>query len=139
MPSRSSGVLALLLAPVMSLVLAAQPADRARTEALAQRATDRLQTLRREADRLAAEERTLLGDLRKLEVERQIKGEELRRIVADGSQIAGELTSNRRRMEYLEQQESSSRPELRARLVDIYKLGQGRYLRRSDVERSSRR
>jgi septal ring factor EnvC (AmiA/AmiB activator) len=129
MASRSSEIIGLLFVPVMSLVLLAQPADRARTEALAQRATDRLQTLHREADRLAAEERTLLGDLRKLEVERQIKGEELRRIVADGAQIAGELTSNRRRMEYLEQQESSSRPELRARLVDIYKLGQGRYLR----------
>jgi septal ring factor EnvC (AmiA/AmiB activator) len=129
MPSRSPAIIAFLLVLVMSLVLVAQPADRARAEALAQRATDRLQALRREADRLAAEERTLLGDLRKLEVERQIKGEELRQIIADGTQIAGELTSNRRRMEYLEQQESTSRPELRARLIDIYKLGQGRYLR----------
>ena len=32
-------------------------------------------------------------------------------------------------MHDLEQQEAASRPELRARLVDIYKLGQGRYLR----------
>jgi septal ring factor EnvC (AmiA/AmiB activator) len=129
MISRASVPLALLLAPVLSLVLLAQAPDRARTEALAQRATERLQVLRREADRLAAEERTLLGDLRKLEVERQIKAEELRQIVADGSQITAELLSNRRRVEYLEQQETSSRPELRARLVDIYKLGQGRYLR----------
>ena len=126
---RASVPLALLLAPVLSLVLLAQAPDRARTEALAQRATERLQVLRKEADRLAAEERTLLGDLRKLEVQRQIKAEELRQIVADGSQITAELLSNRRRVEYLEQQETSSRPELRARLVDIYKLGQGRYLR----------
>jgi septal ring factor EnvC (AmiA/AmiB activator) len=129
MPSRSPAITTCLLVPVMSLVLVAQAPDRARTEALAQRATDRLQALHKEADRLAAEERTLLGDLRKLEVERQIKGEELRQIIADGALIAAELTSNRRRMEYLEQQESTSRPELRARLVDIYKLGQGRYLR----------
>jgi septal ring factor EnvC (AmiA/AmiB activator) len=130
MARRFSRILALLLVlvPAMPRVLLAQ-ADRSRTEALAQRATERLQTLRKEADRLAAEERTLLGDLRKLEVQRQIKAEELRQIVADGAEIAAELNSNRRRMEYLEQQESSSRPELRARMVDIYKLGQGRYLR----------
>jgi septal ring factor EnvC (AmiA/AmiB activator) len=129
MASRSSEIFALLLVPAMSLLLLAQPADRARTEALAQRATDRLQALQKEADRLAAEERTLLGDLRKLEVQRQIKAEEMRQIVADGTQIAAELTANRKRMQDLEQQESSSRPELRSRLVDIYKLGQGRYLR----------
>ncbi len=129
MGNRHALILCLLLAPVLSLALLAQAPDRARTEALAQRATERLQVLRKEADRLAAEERTLLGDLRKLEVQRQIKAEELRQIVADGAQITDELVSNRRRMEYLEQQETSSRPELRARLVDIYKLGQGRYLR----------
>ena len=44
----------------------AQQNDRARTEALARQAGDRLQALQREADRLASEERTLLGDLRKL-------------------------------------------------------------------------
>jgi septal ring factor EnvC (AmiA/AmiB activator) len=125
----ASLALVLVFGSVLSLVVLAQGPDRARTEALAQRATDRLQVLRKEADRLAADERTLLGDLRKLEIERQIKAEELRQIVADGAQITAELSSNRRRVEYLDQQETSSRPELRARLIDIYKLGQGRYLR----------
>ena len=129
MASRASEIVAVLIIPALSLLLLAQPADRARTEGLAQRAADRLHVLQREADRLASEERTLLGDLRKLEIERQIKAEELRQIVADGTQVSAELTTNRRRMLDLEQLESSSRPELRARLVDIYKLGQGRYLR----------
>ncbi len=118
-----------LLASALSLALQAQPADRPRAEALAQRATDRLQALQKEADRLAADERTLLGDLRKLEVDRQIKAEELRQLAADTAQISGELATNRQRMRDLEQQEAASRPELRARLVDIYKMGQGRYLR----------
>jgi septal ring factor EnvC (AmiA/AmiB activator) len=118
-----------LLASALSLALQAQPAERPRAEALAQRASDRLQTLQKEADRLAAEERTLLGDLRKLEVDRQIKAEELRQLAADTAQISGELAANRQRMHDLEQQEAASRPELRARLVDIYKMGQGRYLR----------
>jgi septal ring factor EnvC (AmiA/AmiB activator) len=118
-----------LLASALALALQAQPAERPRAEALAQRASDRLQTLQKEADRLAAEERTLLGDLRKLEVDRQIKAEELRQLAADTAQISGELAANRQRMHDLEQQEAASRPELRARLVDIYKMGQGRYLR----------
>jgi len=108
---------------------AGQPADRARTESLARRATDRLQVLQREADRLTAEERTLLGDLRKLEVDREIKAEELRQIAADGAHVATELVTNEQRTRELEAQEATSRPELRSRLVDIYKLGQGRYLR----------
>jgi len=58
---------------------AAQPPDRARTEALARRATERLQALQHEADRLAAEERSLLNDVKKLEIERQIRGEEVKR------------------------------------------------------------
>src|SRR6185312_9011016 len=47
------------------------------------RATDRLQALQREADRMASDERTLLGDLRKLEIERQLRAEELKRVGAD--------------------------------------------------------
>jgi septal ring factor EnvC (AmiA/AmiB activator) len=109
--------------------LLSQAADRARTEALARRATERLQALQHEADTLAAQERTLLGDLRKLEIDRQLKAEELRQIAADATQVAAELSANSQRTRELEHQESSGRPELRGRLVDIYKLGQGRYLR----------
>ena len=56
-----------------ALTVAAQQSDRARTEALSRRAGERMQALQREADKLASEERTLLGDLRKLEIDRQIK------------------------------------------------------------------
>src|SRR5882757_11019826 len=71
--------------------IAQAPAERARTEALARRASDRLQALQREADRLASDERTLLGDLRKLEVEKQIKAEELKRVDADVARVQTEL------------------------------------------------
>jgi murein hydrolase activator len=107
----------------------AQPTDRARTEALSRRASERLQSLQREADTLTADERTLLGDLRKLELDRQIKAEELSQIATEGSRVAADLAANEDRTRLLEQQEATSRPELRSRLVDIYKLGQGRYLR----------
>jgi septal ring factor EnvC (AmiA/AmiB activator) len=129
MARRSVQIVTVLLASALSAQLRSQAPDKAHTEALSQRAGDRLQALQKEADRLAAEERTLLGDLRKLEVDRQIKAEELRQLVADANEISSELAANRRRMDDLERQEAASRPELRARLVDIYKMGQGRYLR----------
>ena len=110
-------------------VLAAQPGDRARTEALARRASDRLQALQREADRLAAQESTVLGDVRKLEIERQLKAQELKQIDADSATVAADLQGVSARVTSLQQSEAESRPELRARVVEIYKLGEARYLR----------
>ena len=110
-------------------MLAQVPPDRARTEALARRATERQQPLQREADHLAAEERTLLGDLRKLEIERQLKAEELKQINADATKVIADIQTTTTRLESLEASELAERPELRARLVEIYKLGQARYLR----------
>jgi len=121
--------LAVILSAAVAAPAAGQPADRARTEALARRATERLQALPREADKLTTEERTLIGDLRKLEVDREIKIEELRQIASDGARVAEDLLANEQRTRELEAQEATSRPEQRSRLVDIYKLGQGRYLR----------
>jgi len=111
------------------LVTAQQPTERARTEALSRRASERLQSLQREADRLTSDEKTLLNDLRKLEVDREIKAEELRQLATEGARLAEELMANEGRTRELEEQEATSRPELRSRLVDVYKLGQGRYLR----------
>ena len=112
-----------------ALTVAAQQSDRARTEALSRRAGERMQALQREADKLASEERTLLGDLRKLEIDRQIRLEERQQIAEQAAQVGAGLDANAARTRELEEQETNSRPELRARLVDMYKLGQGRYLR----------
>src|SRR5262252_1238863 len=111
------------------VVASAQAPDRARTEALARRATDRLQALQREADRLAADERTLINDVRKLEIERQLKAEALTRVDADATKVQAELNAMSARMAELEAATAQQTPELEARLVEVYKLGQGRYLR----------
>ncbi len=111
------------------VVVAAQPPDRARTEALAARAGERLQALQREADRLAAEERTVLGDLQKLEIDRQLKAEELKQIDADAAQLSSDLEALNARVASLQTADASARPELRARVVELYKLGEARYLR----------
>src|SRR2546428_1356987 len=116
------------VAVACACLLAQQP-ERARTEALARRATERLQALQREADLLASEEQTLIGDLRKLEIERQITAEQYKQIDVLSQGVAGELAGTSDRMRQLEQRDLAERPGLRARLVEIYKLGQGRYLR----------
>jgi septal ring factor EnvC (AmiA/AmiB activator) len=107
----------------------AQPSDRERTEALAERATARMQALQRESSLLASREKTLLGDLRRLELERQIKGEELRSIDAETVSIEGELASTSARLTALQEDERAARPQLEARLSEMYKLGSARYVR----------
>jgi len=105
------------------------PAERARTEGLARRAAERLQALQREADRLTSEARTVLGDLRKLDIERQIRAEELKRVDADAAKVQTELNQTSVRLETLQASANTARPELEQRLVQIYKLGRARYLR----------
>src|SRR5436190_23984332 len=109
--SMVTGLALLIAAPV----LIAQTADRDRAEALARRATDRLQALHREAERLASEEATLLGDLRKLEVDRQIKTEQYRQIDARYRQTAAEFASINDRVRHLEDRDRAERPGLQAR------------------------
>ena len=107
----------------------AQPSDQTRTEALAARAAERLRVLHEEADRLASEERTLLGDLRKLEIERQIKEGEFVRVEREAAAAATELAAVDAEVRYLEERDRVERPELQARLTELYKLGEARYLR----------
>jgi septal ring factor EnvC (AmiA/AmiB activator) len=108
--------------------LAAQQTDRVQTEALSLRAADRLRALHEEADRLAADERTLLNDLRKLEVERQIRNEEASLAARDAAAVAEELAGLDGQITTLERQDAVERPILAARLVSLYKLGRGRYM-----------
>lgn len=134
---KASSAIAILLACVA--VLGAQQADRVETEALARRAADRLRALRTEADRLASDERTLLGDLRRLELEREIKDEELQRVELEAAGIATELAALDRQAVSAEDRLRLDTPQLRSRLVSLYKLGRGRNLRlllsTSDVRR----
>jgi septal ring factor EnvC (AmiA/AmiB activator) len=128
-----------VVTPLLVAAPLAQEADRARTEALAARASARMDALHREADQLASQERSLLGDLRRLELERQIKLEELRQLDTQTAALERELTAITARFSTLEAEDVASRPELEARLVEMYKLGQARYARlvlaTSDVRR----
>jgi septal ring factor EnvC (AmiA/AmiB activator) len=120
---------ATLLILVCSTALAAQDPERARTEALARRAAHRLEALHQEAERLAAEARTLLGDLRKLELERQIREQEFRKVDAEARAAAADLAALDVQVREIEAQEARERPEIQNRLLELYKLGGARYLR----------
>jgi septal ring factor EnvC (AmiA/AmiB activator) len=107
----------------------AQTTDRSRTEAQARRATERLQSLQREAADLAAEERSLLTDLRRLEVERDLKTEQLKHLDADAARVARALGNSGNQIDELEAREAESRPILEARMIQLYKLGSAGYMR----------
>jgi murein hydrolase activator len=129
MANRSFEVIGVSAASALIVVASAQTPDRARAEALARRAGERLVALQREADRLASEESTLLNQLRKLEVERQIRAEELKRADADVERAQQELDAIIERVTELQASETAEKPQLRTRLIEMYKLGQARYAR----------
>jgi septal ring factor EnvC (AmiA/AmiB activator) len=109
--------------------LAAQTSDRARTESQARRANERLLALQREADALASQQRSLLGDLRRLEVERDLRTEQLRQIEADAQKVGLQLGNTGNQIAELEEKAEASRPILEARMVELYKLGSAGYVR----------
>ena len=103
--------------------------DRDRAAAAARRTADRLRALQREADSLAAQERTLLVELRKLEVDRQIAMEQLGRIERDRPTFRQKLDAAEARAAALARAAAEQRPDVEARLVQLYKLGRAGYWR----------
>ncbi|HET9467731.1 MAG TPA: peptidoglycan DD-metalloendopeptidase family protein [Vicinamibacterales bacterium] len=120
-----SGALALLA----GAVLVAQTSDRARTESQARRVNERLLALQREADALASQQRTLLGDLRRLEVERDLRTEQLRQIEAESHKVGVALGNTGNQIAELEERTEAARPIIEARMVELYKLGRAGYAR----------
>ena len=91
---------------------------------------ERVRALQREAERLAGEARTLVGDLRKLEVERDLQAERVDAGRGRGRRRRRLSCSRRReRLAQLEQQRAAQLPDLKAQLVDLYKRGRGGYAR----------
>lgn len=111
------------------VAMAQAPADRSQTEALAKRAAERLAALHREAESLASQERSLLAELRKLEIDRAIKVEQLAQVERDVADVQQQLITATRRTDALEGDAERQRPDVEARLVQIYKMGRAGYWR----------
>jgi septal ring factor EnvC (AmiA/AmiB activator) len=125
-------VLRIAAIAVLTAALGAQtpvPSERERADAAAKRTADRLRALQRESDALAAQERTLLADLRKLEVDRQIAIENLSRIERDLAATSKKLDDAEARAAELARTAAAQLPDVEARLVQLYKLGRAGYWR----------
>ena len=105
------------------------PALLAQDSGDAERITDRLRALQREAERLAGESRTLVGDLRQREVDRDIKAAQLKQAEAAMAEAENALQSTTTRLSDLEVQRINQLPDLKTQLVDIYKRGRSGYAR----------
>lgn len=116
----------------MLAILAQQPPAPAQdrsAEAASQRAADRIRALQRESDELAKQEQSILVELRKLEVERQLKAEELKATERDLNETQRKLVATIARAALLKDTAETERPIVEARLVRLYKLGRAGYWR----------
>jgi septal ring factor EnvC (AmiA/AmiB activator) len=119
---------ALLTVACVGAVAAAQP-DPPDVRALSQQAERRIRELQVEADRLAAQTTTLLGELRKLELQREIKAQEVKKAEAELIAVTGSLEQTRQRLQTLEAQRVADSPGVKERLIEIYKRGRAGYVR----------
>jgi septal ring factor EnvC (AmiA/AmiB activator) len=113
-----------------SMSIAGQtPPGSARAGALTGRAHEQLRALHDEADRLVLKERTVLRQLRALELAKQIAAEERRAFDADVVAATSAVEATDAQILQIEHERDRERPLLETRLVDVYKLGKGRYAR----------
>lgn len=94
-----------------------------------QRIAERLRALQREADDLAAREKTLLVELRQLEIQRQMRTEELTAIDAELRQAERDMAAAQARAAAIATTTKTARPDVEARMVRLYKMGRAGYWR----------
>jgi murein hydrolase activator len=110
---------------------AATPAPQSQqfTKDAAGRAQERIEALHRESELLAAQERSILRDVRTLEVERDLRLEEARKLEVQIAAALAQVEETGRQIAQLNQSIDEARPGLNARLVEVYKLGRPGYAR----------
>lgn len=117
------------LAPLFLLATVLAPlATRAQESGDAQRISDRIAALQREADRLAGESRTIVGDLRQREIDRQIKADQLKQAEGALAEAERALHDTTTRLGDLELERINQLPDMKTQLVDIYKRGRSGYV-----------
>jgi septal ring factor EnvC (AmiA/AmiB activator) len=92
-----------------------------------QRAAERIRALQRESDELASQEQTVLVELRKLEVDRELKTEQLKATQRDLAETQRQLAATASRAAALRTAAETERPMAEAGLVRLYKLGRVGY------------
>jgi septal ring factor EnvC (AmiA/AmiB activator) len=103
--------------------LALSVRERVRLEAQVRRARGRLEVLARESDALAAQQRSVLGDLRRLELERERRVTEEEVASAAGALAQAALRGTEQSIDALQAAVAAREPAVRARLRRLYVLG----------------
>src|SRR4051794_17649758 len=124
----AAGTLVVLITLSLSAQTPGSPGDQP-TDAVSKRAAERIRALQKESDALASQERTLLSELRKLEVDRELRSEELASAERELRRTREQVAATSARAAALKNSAESERPEVERRLVDLYKMGHAGYWR----------
>jgi septal ring factor EnvC (AmiA/AmiB activator) len=117
------------LLSLAAVVCAASLSHAQAPDAQSRRIDDRMRALQRENEQLAREATTLLGELRKLEIQRDLRVQEWMQAEAAAVEAQTALVQATERFAALELKRTAQMPDLRAQLVDVYKRGRGGYAR----------
>lgn len=122
------------MAPLPCLLLAAAvaaaaPAGPASQDERLQKVQERRKALEKDLARLRGQEKSLLGEVERLELEVRLRGEELREIQIGLQRTQEQMDATVKRLKGLEASIERERPVLAARARALYKLGELSYLR----------
>lgn len=114
----------------MALLVAATTlsAQTESNQAQADRAARRIRALQAEADRLASQSRTVFGELRKLEIDRALRQEELLKVNRDLAGVTVDRDATAKRLKQLEAIRIAGTPGVSERLVELSKRGRAGYV-----------
>jgi len=114
----------LCLCGILSTAVFGQSDPKAQSD----RAAARIKALQAESDRLAAQARTVFGDLRRLEIEREIKQAEVVKVETELARVTIARDNAADHVELLAAARVAQTPGVKERLVELSKRGRAGYL-----------
>src|SRR5436190_4292812 len=109
-------------------VLASAVHGQSDPKAQSDRAAARIKALQAESDRLAAQARTVFGDLRRLEIEREIKQAEVVKVETELARVTIARDNAADHVNTLEAVRVAQTPGVKERLVELSKRGRAGYV-----------
>jgi septal ring factor EnvC (AmiA/AmiB activator) len=119
----------LLLAAALAAADTTAPAAAVGTEARLKKVQERRQALEREIEALRGQEKSLLGDVERLELQVRLRTQELHEMQLALRHTREEMDAAQKRADDLERSLAAARPAVIARVRALYKLGEFSYAR----------
>ena len=114
---------------LLGAAVAAAPAGPVPQDERLRKVQERRKALEKDLARLRGQEKSLLGEVERLEVEVRLRGEELREIQIGLQRTQAQMDATVKRLNELQASIERERPVLAARARALYKLGELSYLR----------